>query len=132
MNQDTEQICTRKRAIINGENYYLVVGDDFVEATVPRENDPAMSEARVIVESLCSAITRVMRSRNKTDFGTISFNFNLQQYEKIVSRFPGHGRGRKCFLCEYPFEDGQKVTLLSSENCSRIYCQDCTKHMEKI
>jgi hypothetical protein len=40
-----------------------VVGETFVLATVPRENDPAMSAVRGIVEDICSAITAVMEIR---------------------------------------------------------------------
>lgn len=51
-----------------GENYYLTAircpdgGLDFI-ATVPRENDPAMSRERMAVETICaklSAMTREM------------------------------------------------------------------------
>lgn len=42
--------CTRTLVRIAEENFYLVVGETFVMCTVPRENDPVMSEKRVIVE----------------------------------------------------------------------------------
>ena len=44
--------CTKRTVVINNENYYLVVGDKFVHVTVPRENDPFMSETRQIAETL--------------------------------------------------------------------------------
>ena len=55
--------CTRKRVEIGEENYYLVVGDDWVICTVPRENDPYMSDTRKIVELLCEEITEVLQLR---------------------------------------------------------------------
>lgn len=55
--------CTRQAVIIDGERYYLVVGDSFVSCTVPRENNPVMSRPRKIVETICEAITRVMEKR---------------------------------------------------------------------
>ena len=64
MGKDTnEDDCTKRTVIINGENYYLVVGDKFVQVTVPRENDPARSETRQIAETLCDEITSVMELR---------------------------------------------------------------------
>ena len=56
--------CTRAMIRIDDENYYLVVGDAFVMCTVPRENDPAMSQSRIMVETICREITRIMEFRN--------------------------------------------------------------------
>jgi hypothetical protein len=55
--------CTKKTVIIEGENYYLLVGDDFAMVTVPRENDPMMSTTRMIAETICSEITELMQKR---------------------------------------------------------------------
>lgn len=55
--------CTRKRVEISGENYYLIVGSDWVMCTVPRENDPVMSETRKTVELLCEQITEILQMR---------------------------------------------------------------------
>jgi hypothetical protein len=55
---------------IGGERYYVVVGETFVLATVPRENDPAMSAVRGIVEDICSAITAVMEIRAEKRLAT--------------------------------------------------------------
>ncbi|HBA73458.1 MAG TPA: hypothetical protein DCZ63_15085 [Geobacter sp.] len=71
MSQTTETIhesdvpaaCTRTLVKILGENWYLVVGETFVMVTGPRENDPAMSEKRIIAEELCGAITAQMEIR---------------------------------------------------------------------
>lgn len=63
--QDVED-CTRQAIVIDGERYYLVVGDTFVRCTVPRENDPVMSGPRKIVETICEAITCVMEKRRTT------------------------------------------------------------------
>lgn len=55
--------ATRQMVQIDGENYYIVVGESFVMATVPRENTPAMSKTREIVETICGAITAVMENK---------------------------------------------------------------------
>lgn len=55
--------CTRVRVEIDGENYYITVGDDFIVPTVPRENHPTMFGTRRIVETLCKEISRIMRFR---------------------------------------------------------------------
>ena len=55
--------CTRQMITIDGESYYIVVGETFVIATVPRENSPAMSKTRKIVDDICGAITAVMENK---------------------------------------------------------------------
>jgi len=60
-----QEKCTRQLVKIDGENYYIVVGDTFVFPTIPRENDPAMSKTRQIVETICGAITAVMENRSE-------------------------------------------------------------------
>jgi len=55
--------CTRHVVDIMGENYYLLVGDDFVSVTVPRENDPLQSRERIVAETLCRKISALMRLR---------------------------------------------------------------------
>ena len=59
----TDEKCTRQKVQIDGENYYIVVGDNFVTATVPRENDPQMTSTRKIVETLCDTITTLMAQK---------------------------------------------------------------------
>jgi len=55
--------CVRRRVEINGENYYLTVGRTFVTATVPHENRPDRENERLVVETLCAAISEVMESQ---------------------------------------------------------------------
>ena len=55
--------CLRVRVEILDENYYLLIGDDFVSVTVPRENDPMRSRERIIAETLCKNISAGMRAR---------------------------------------------------------------------
>jgi len=50
--------CVRSRVVIDGENFYLVVGKNFVDATVPRENSNDRAKLRKIVKVLCDEITR--------------------------------------------------------------------------
>ncbi len=58
--------CVRRRVEIEGEYYYLLIGDNFLMATVPRENDPQQSATRKIVETLCNAVSEV-RSNKKEE-----------------------------------------------------------------
>lgn len=57
---DIDTQCKRKRVEIAGENYYLIVGKDWVQATVPRENAPENNDTRVVVETLCREITGLL------------------------------------------------------------------------
>lgn len=50
----------RRKVVINGENFYLTVGENFIEATVPYENRPDNQELRQIVETLCQTATVLM------------------------------------------------------------------------
>ena len=55
-----EERCKRKVLVINGENFYLVVGKTFVDATIAHENRLENLELRMIVETLCQAATELM------------------------------------------------------------------------
>jgi hypothetical protein len=55
--------CIRHRVEIMGENYYLTVGDDFVDVTVPRENYPEQQRERAVANMLGRKITAMMRMR---------------------------------------------------------------------
>ena len=50
--------CKRIKTVIDGENFYLIVGSNFVHATTPYENRPENHKLRVIVDSLCTEISR--------------------------------------------------------------------------
>ena len=63
MKENRPEDCIRTAVKTDDGNLYLVVGDDFVIGTVPRENDPLMSKTRKIVETICAEITRVMKIR---------------------------------------------------------------------
>lgn len=52
--------CRRFKVVIDKENYYLTVGQNFVDATVPRENSRDNEKLRIIVDTLCSAITKAL------------------------------------------------------------------------
>jgi len=54
--------CTRKRVVIDGEHYYIILGMDWVQVTVPRENDQAMDHTRTVAETLCREITELMKN----------------------------------------------------------------------
>jgi hypothetical protein len=66
MKKNKPEDCTRTTVKTDDGNFYLVVGDDFVIGTVPRENDPLMSKTRNIVETICAEITRVMKIRKSS------------------------------------------------------------------
>ena len=56
----------RIRISLFGENYYLtatrgVDGFDFI-ATVPRENDPAMSRERMAIDTICAELSALTRA----------------------------------------------------------------------
>jgi hypothetical protein len=55
--------CTRQMIEIGGERYYLLVGSTFVMAICPRENSPAMTQTRALLNDVCGAITAVMENR---------------------------------------------------------------------
>ncbi len=52
--------CVRKKVVIAGENYYLVVGRSFVDVTVAHENRPENLEKRLMLQTLCDEITSVL------------------------------------------------------------------------
>lgn len=52
--------CRRVRVKLNGENYYLTLGDDFILVTVPDENKFDRANERMLLESLCSGTTRAL------------------------------------------------------------------------
>jgi hypothetical protein len=58
-----EENCIRRLVNIHGENYYLLIGDDFVSVTVPRENSPEQVRERTVADTLCRKITALMRLR---------------------------------------------------------------------
>ena len=63
MLEEKPEDCIKKTVKINDENFYLTVGNNFAHVTVPRENDPFMSDTRMIAETLCSEITKTMEMR---------------------------------------------------------------------
>ena len=63
MKENKPEDRTRTAVKTDDGNFYLVIGDDFVIGTVPRENDPLMWKTRNIVETICTEITRVMKMR---------------------------------------------------------------------
>ena len=69
MKENKPEDCTRTSVKTDDGNFYLVVGDDFVIGTVPRENDPLMSKTRNTVETICAEITRVMKMRKCSRMG---------------------------------------------------------------
>lgn len=51
--------CIRKKRLIDGENYYIVIGETFLDVTVPRENKPEQSKVRNALEEICATVNEV-------------------------------------------------------------------------
>jgi len=50
-------VSLRRKIEIEGENFYVIIGKSFVDATVPRENSEDNRKLRTIVDKLCDCIT---------------------------------------------------------------------------
>ena len=50
--------CKRIKTVIDGENFYFVIGENFVHATTPYENRPENHKLRVIVDTICLEISK--------------------------------------------------------------------------
>jgi hypothetical protein len=50
----------KRTLVINGQNFYLVVGKTFVTTTIPHENREDQRPLRQTVDSLCEAISDLM------------------------------------------------------------------------
>ena len=49
--------CIRRKIIIENENFYFVIGPNFVHATTPYENRPENEKLRRIVDAICHEVT---------------------------------------------------------------------------
>jgi len=58
------ETCKRKRINIGGENFYLVVGRRFIDATVPHENRPENQDLRETMDAVCSEATELLELLN--------------------------------------------------------------------
>jgi hypothetical protein len=61
--------CVKKIVRIQGENYYLTVGSNFVHITIPRENDPNSTREREAMEVLAQTINEIQGGANDEDKG---------------------------------------------------------------
>ena len=61
-----EETCVRRKIVIDGENYYLIIGKDFVMATTPHENRPENEKMRKVVDMICHEITEVQGGYDET------------------------------------------------------------------
>lgn len=57
--------CIRRRVEINGENYYIILGNTFAHATTPFENRPERMNERMIVEAVVGAISAMLEERDE-------------------------------------------------------------------
>jgi hypothetical protein len=51
--------CKRRQITIDDEHFYLIIGRDFVHATVPHENRLENQKLRQLVDTICATITAV-------------------------------------------------------------------------
>jgi len=49
--------CIRRKVVIDDENFYFVIGPNFVHATTPHENRPENEKLRRIVDAICHEVT---------------------------------------------------------------------------
>lgn len=65
MGKDSEKPddCIRKKVVIADENWYLIVGKTFVLPTCPRENDPAMTTTRSLIDFICEQISKILENK---------------------------------------------------------------------
>jgi len=64
MKEQEMEICVKKRVQIDNENFYVTVGKTFATCTVPRENDPMMTQTRRIAETICDTITELLEMQS--------------------------------------------------------------------
>lgn len=85
MKEEAED-CKRVRLAVGGENFYYIISDKLVQATVPRENDPTQTKVREAVEKTCeifnemlskSPITGVMKPLTDNQIKILSERFGL-------------------------------------------------------
>jgi len=51
------EACIRRKVVIDDENFYFVIGPNFVHATTPHENRPENEKLRRIVDAICHEVT---------------------------------------------------------------------------
>lgn len=52
--------CRRVRVKIDGQNYYVVLGQRSISITVPRENSMEMERERRLFETICALVTEAL------------------------------------------------------------------------
>ena len=73
------EFCIRKKVIIDNQNIYVVVGKNFVHATVPFENRVENLQLRTTVDALCEAISEALEEHFEN-------NNSIQKELEDVSR----------------------------------------------
>jgi hypothetical protein len=51
------EACIRRKIVLDEENFYLLIGKNFVLATTPFENRPENEKLRRIVDAICHEVT---------------------------------------------------------------------------
>jgi hypothetical protein len=64
MSEIPSEPCKRHKAVVFGENIYLIIGDNFVMSKVPYENRPESHKLRVSSDEMCNVITKSMGGSN--------------------------------------------------------------------
>ena len=64
MKDGEHEDCIRKMIEIDGENFYIMIGKNFVDTTVPFENRPDRMKLRQMLDSICDCITEGLQEVN--------------------------------------------------------------------
>lgn len=60
-----DEVCKRGKVTIDGENFYLIVGNRTVHATTPRENSEDRRKLRITVDAICEKISELLELLNQ-------------------------------------------------------------------
>jgi hypothetical protein len=62
----SEEDCKRHRVELrNGDNFYFMMGENFIQCCPPNENRPENLKTRMLLDDFCDAITKVMGGSNE-------------------------------------------------------------------
>jgi len=61
----SEECKRHKVTLRNGENFYFIMGNDFIQCSPPFENRPENMKTRMLLDDFCDAITKVMGGSNE-------------------------------------------------------------------
>ena len=80
--------CIRARFTFDGENFYLITGETFVDVTCPRENSPERRNIQAAMDAICRVI-----SEQRMEAKRVSDQLAAQLHESEMLRTLGGERG---------------------------------------